>query len=86
MIGSMTFLEEYFYRTRPRLPDPTTGRIYLQDVKSARGVAQVYLTRPEKLPFECVRYVSPILCIIGFVAAVVLVLERRRQSKPPFAG
>jgi hypothetical protein len=82
-VGSMSFLEEYFYRTRPRLPDPKTGRIYVENVKSSRGVARVYLTRAEKIPFDYIWYVNPILCIAGFVMAVVLVLEKRRRQMPP---
>jgi hypothetical protein len=81
-VGSTTFLEEYFYRTRPRTADPVTGRIYIQDVKSARGVAQVYLTRSEKLPFDYVRYMSPILCVAGFITAVILVWQKRRRHTP----
>jgi hypothetical protein len=57
----MTFLEDYFYRTRPRMPDPTVARVYPQDVKGFEGVARVYLTRSEKLPFEWMPYWSPIL-------------------------
>ena len=80
-VGSMTFLEEYFYRTRLRVPDPQTGRIYVQNVKSTRGVTQVYLTRTENMPFDYVRYVSPVLCLAIFVTAVVLIWKKRRASK-----
>ena len=82
-VGSMTFLEEYFYRTRPRLPDPAAGRLYVQDVKSARGVAQVYLTRAEKLPFDFVWYINPILVAAIIATAYVLVSKKRRHLRPP---
>jgi hypothetical protein len=49
-VFGMTFLEDYFYRTRPRMPDPIAARVYPEDVKGFEGVARVYLTRSEKLP------------------------------------
>jgi GTPase len=67
-VGGMTLLEEYFHRSRPRAPDPTTQRLYPEDVKSIRGVARVYLTRIEKAPFEVSHYWSPVL-VAGIVTA-----------------
>jgi hypothetical protein len=75
----MTVLEDYFYRTRPRLPDATTQRVFPQDVKSFRGVARVYLTHGEKLPFDVEWYWSPVLVGAGIVTAWVLVLQKRRR-------
>jgi hypothetical protein len=79
-VGGMTFLEEYFYRTRPQLPDPTTQRAYAADVKSIRGVDRVYLTRLEKTPFEVMQYWSPILVAAGITTAWILVLRKRRRD------
>ncbi len=81
-VGSMTFLEEYFYRTRPRSPDPTTGRIHLQEVKSARGAGKVYLTRAEKIPFDYIWYINPILVVAIIMTAYVLVSTKRRHPAP----
>ncbi len=79
-VGSMTFFDEYFYRTRPRQSDPKTGRIYVQDVKSNLGVARVYLTRSEKMPFDYIWYVSPALSFAIIATAYVLMLKKRKSS------
>lgn len=79
-VFGMISLEEYFYRTRPRGPDVTAGRVYPEDVKSIKGVARVYLTRFEKVPFEWERYWSPILVGAGFITACILVYQKRRHS------
>jgi hypothetical protein len=79
LIG-MISLEEYFYRTRPRLPDPTTQRLYAQNVKSSQGVAEVYLTHTEKLPFEWMQYWNPILVTAIIVTASALVIQKPRRS------
>jgi hypothetical protein len=76
----MASLEEYFYRTRPRTPDVTAARVYPEDVKSFQGVARVYLTRTEKLPFEWMAYWSPVLVGAIIVTAFVLVMQKRRHS------
>jgi hypothetical protein len=49
---SLVALDPYYYSTRPREPHPEVGRIYRQRVKGTRGVADVYLTRIEKLPLD----------------------------------
>jgi GTPase len=82
-VGGMTLLEEYFYRTRPRVPDATTQRVYAADVKSIRGVARVYLTRIEKTPFDVMRYWSPILVAATITTAWILVLRKRRRDGTP---
>ena len=79
-VFGMTFLQEYFYRTRPRTPEPIAARVYPEDVKGFEGVARVYLTRSEKLPFEWERYWSPILVGVGFITACILVYQKRRHS------
>jgi len=78
-VFGMISLEEYFYRTRPRLPDANSQRVFPQDVKSISGVARVYLTRGEKLPFEIQWYWSPVLVGAGFVTACILVVQKRRH-------
>ena len=50
--GFVLFLDGYYYKTRPREPDPETGRIYPQDVKTIQHVARVYLTRTERMPYD----------------------------------
>src|SRR5438874_6781191 len=79
-VGGMTFLDEYFYRTRPREPDQKTERIYPQNVKSSRGVARVYLTRTERMPFEWIQYWNPILAAAVIVTAGILVMQKRKRS------
>jgi hypothetical protein len=79
-VFGMTSLEEYFYRTRPRSADASAARVYPQDVKSVQGVARVYLTRSEKLPFEWMRYWNPILVGVGFTTACILVYRKHKRS------
>src|SRR5882724_4304010 len=79
-VFGMISLEEYFYRTRPRSPDVTAGRVYPEDVKSIQGVARVYLNRSEKLPFLWERYWSPILVGAGFITACILIYQKRKHS------
>jgi hypothetical protein len=79
-VGGLTFLEEYFYRTRPRVPDPNMQRVYAEDVKSIRGVARVYLTRTEKMPFDMMWYWSPVLVAAIIATAWILALQKRRHS------
>jgi hypothetical protein len=49
---SFLALDPYYYSTRPREPHPESGRIYRKRVKGGAGVADVYLTRTEKLPYD----------------------------------
>jgi hypothetical protein len=71
---SFIALDPYYYSTRPRQPDPQSGRIYLERVKGLSGVADVYLTRTEKLPYN---YATWILTAYGalFLSAVLLNLR-----------
>ena len=48
-LGSIIYLDEHFYRARPRQPEPQAGRIY---PVSIHGGIRIYLTRTEKLPFD----------------------------------
>ena len=79
-VGGMSLLEEYFDRTRPRVRDPVMHRVYPEDVKSIRGIARVYLTRVEKIPFDLIGYWSPVLVIAGIATAWILVLQKRRRD------
>ena len=79
-VGGMILLDEYFYRTRPRVPDPKTQRVYAQDVKSSHGIARVYLTRTEKIPFDWIQYWNPMLAVAVIVTAWILVMQKRRRS------
>jgi hypothetical protein len=45
-------LNKYYYSARPREPRPEEKRIYVERVKGFDGVADVYLTRTERLPFD----------------------------------
>jgi hypothetical protein len=84
-VGFINFLDEYFYRTRLRVADPKAGRIYAEDVKSSSGVARVYLTRTEKIPFDYFWYFSSLLSVAVIVTAYFLLLKKRRRAISPFA-
>jgi hypothetical protein len=81
LIFSMSALEEYYYRNRPRQPDPQSGRIYPQHVKSFSGVSTVYVTRSEEMPFEVVQYANPIICVLGIVTGTLYVICKRKKMK-----
>src|SRR6266513_3050698 len=49
ILGLSFFLDDLYYRTRPREPHPESGRIYPQWIHN--GI-RVYLTRTERLPFD----------------------------------
>jgi hypothetical protein len=49
---SFVALGPYYYSARPRAPHPESGRIFPQRVKGFDGVADVFLTRAEKWPFD----------------------------------
>ena len=72
-------LGPYYYSTRPREPHPEAGRIYPQRVKGMHGVADVYLTRLEKLPFD---YDSWILTVYGALFCTACFLNRRWKVIP----
>ena len=81
IIGSMSSLEEYFYAARPRMPEPSLGRVFREHVKSFRGIADVYVTRLEKIPFDFMQYAFPVYCITGIVLIYIIVRERRIQRR-----
>ena len=62
---SVCYLDEHFYYTRPRDPEPKTGRIYPEWIA---GGTRVYLTRVERLPFELGWYV----CAVSVLTAYLL--------------
>ena len=66
VFGLVMFLDGYYYRTSPRGPDPTTGKIYSYQVKTAKGVARVYLTRSQILPSQLIFWVCPILFLTAY--------------------
>ena len=63
-----------YYSTRPREPHPESGRVFLQRVKSLHGVADVYLTRVERCPFDQVMW---ILIAYGGLMCTATYLKKR---------
>jgi hypothetical protein len=61
-------LSQYYYSSRPREPHPELGRIYVERVKGASGVADVYLTRIEHLPFDYAIYIQSASMLFALVA------------------
>ena len=61
-------LSWYYYRARPREPHADVGRIYVQRVKGANGVADVYLTHLERLPFDYAIYVHSASMLFALAA------------------
>ena len=77
-VGSIIFLgwlDNYYYQTRPRQPDPASGRVFPQHVKGTVGSAPVYLTRIENLPYQYAEYF-----LLGLFAAVALLAYRWENS------
>jgi hypothetical protein len=75
--GSFFFLAQigyYYYGTRPREPHPEAGRIYAEHVKGIGGVAEVYLTRLEHLPYDYAIWIQSGSVLF---AAVALFLNQR---------
>jgi hypothetical protein len=64
-LAFIIYLDEHFYQTRPRRPEPQTGRIYPQWI---HGGTQVYLTRVEKLPFDLTWYVSLVSAATAYLS------------------
>jgi hypothetical protein len=59
-------LDPYYYSNRPREPHPESGRIYRERVKGTTGVADVYLTRLEKLPYDYAEWILVgLFCTVG---------------------
>jgi hypothetical protein len=77
-LASNIYLDEHFYRTRPRQPEMQTGRIHPQLI---HGGTQVYLTRAEKLPFDVFWYVALVSAATAF-----LLNQRWKVLRDPGAG
>jgi hypothetical protein len=71
---SFIALGPYYYSSRPRQPDTQSGRIYRERVKGLSGVADVYLTRAEKLPYD---YAGWILGAYGALFLTAALLNQR---------
>ena len=71
---SFIALDPYYYSTRPRQPDTQSGRIYRERVKGLSGVADVYLTPTEKLPYD---YRGWILGAYGALFLTAVLLNQR---------
>lgn len=75
--GSILFLialDPYYYSTRPREPHPESGRIFRERVKGSNDVADVYLTRNERLPYD---YAAWIQCTSMLFAGIAFFLNDR---------
>jgi hypothetical protein len=68
---SFIAMDKYYYTARPRQPDPQSGRIYRERVKGWGGVADVYLTRTEKLPYEHADWILVGYGLLFFTAALL---------------
>jgi hypothetical protein len=66
--------DPYYYSSRPREPHPESGRIYRERVKGTTGVADVYLMRFEKLPYD---YADWILGDYGALFVTAWLLNQR---------
>ena len=69
-LGVTIYLDEHFYRTRPRYSQPEEGRVYPQWIHHG---TQVYLTRLERAPFDYSWYVFAVCMISAYL------LNRRWQ-------
>lgn len=63
-LGASIYLDDYFFRTRPRKPDLRSGRIYPQAIHHG---ALVYLTRTEALVFEYSWLAFPIFAVPAYL-------------------
>jgi quinol-cytochrome oxidoreductase complex cytochrome b subunit len=80
-VVGLRFLDDYFYRTRPRKPEPQSGHIYPQWIHHG---TRVYLTKTEKLPFDLFW-----ILVIGNIVTVFILDYCRRHpadSKDDFTA
>jgi hypothetical protein len=77
-------LDPYYYSSRPREPDPESGRIYRERVKGTTGVAEVYLTRLEKLPHDYDEWI--LVGLFCTVAAAILLNQRWKVVRDQAEG
>jgi hypothetical protein len=75
ILGFTIFVDEHFYRTRPREPELASGRIFPEEI---HGGTRVYLTRMETWPLEYSWYAC------GAVSAIAFLLNQRWRCFGPF--
>jgi hypothetical protein len=75
ILGLNIFLDEYFYRTRPRAAEPAAQRIFPETI---HGGTRVYLTRVETLPFDYAWYAFAVVVTIAWL------LNQRWRCFGPF--
>jgi hypothetical protein len=75
ILGTTICLDEHFYRTRPREPEPAAGRVYPQFVHHG---ARVFLTHTETLPLQYFWYPFMALMVLAYL------LNQRWKCFPPF--
>ena len=75
ILGLSFFLDDLYYRTRPREPHPESGQIYPQWIHHS---TRVYLTSTERLPFAYSWYA------FGAVFVTAYLLNQRWRCFPPF--
>ena len=68
---SFIAMDKYYFSARPRQPDPQSGRIYRERVKGLSGVADVYLTRAEKLPYDHANWIFAGFGLLFFTAVLL---------------
>jgi hypothetical protein len=73
-LGFCIWLDHHFYWTRPKNPQPQSGRIYARVI---HGGTRAYLTRVETLPYDY----SYVIALFGIAAAV---LNQRWRCFGPF--
>lgn len=67
-------LDEHYYATSPRTPNPATGRVYPLTI---HGGTLVYLTYVERLPLQY----GWLSCLVFFPAAFYLFRKKRSEKK-----
>jgi hypothetical protein len=77
-LAFVMYLDEHFYQTRPRQPEPQTGRIHPQWIHHG---TRVHLTRVEKLPFDLSWYVG-----LLSAATAYLLNQRWKVIRDPAEG
>ena len=74
-------LGPYYYSARPREPHPESGRVFLQRVKGFDGVADVYLTRAEKWPFDVDGWI-----IVAYGALMITATQLKKRHTKQIAN
>ena len=71
VLFSFIVVGPYYYSSRPRQADAHSGRIFRERVKGPSGVADVYLTRTEKLSYNCAGWITGASGLIFLTAALL---------------